>query len=175
MRTERFELAEATPLYKKALEIMKLVDHILAAAPEAKEEDDPLQFQIRDMHANSMLIPAKISGAEGGDIYDLRMENAALIRKAARELVVGLRGLEMFGFNEPRYFNLLRDEMEEFRKLFIAWVAAFDKSNYIPDSWGLFNPPGVGPDDEMEGWGGDDDDDDFDDDGPKGGGHNDPF
>ena len=77
------------------------------------------------------------------------MENAALIRKAARELITGLRGLEMYGYNEPDYFDLLRREMEEFRLLFIEWVAAFDKRKYIPDNWGLFNPPGVGPDDEM--------------------------
>jgi len=76
------------------------------------------------------------------------MENAAIIRKSAMDLIVGLRGLEMFGFNEPQYFDLLRAEMEEFRLLFIEWVAGFDKDNYIIDRWGLFNPPGVGPHDK---------------------------
>lgn len=177
---ERFRLPQAVPLMRKAMEIRVLVDHILEAAPDLKkqEEEDAdnattkekdeayfmregLKHQIDDMYCASLLIPAKIAGAEGGDIYDLRMENAALIRKAARELVVGLRGLEMFGFNEPRYFDLLREEMEEFRKLFVAWVQAFDMNRFITDDWGLFNPPGVNPGDDTIG--DIDDDDPFDD------------
>jgi len=35
--------------------------------------------------------------------------------------------------------------VEEYRLLFIDWVASFDKWNYIIDRWGLFNPPGIGP------------------------------
>lgn len=179
-----FRLPEAIPLMQKAVEINELVDHILKAAPDAgkgrkhgggkdlagEEAQEnislALQHQMDEMHLNAMLIPAKIVGAEGGDIYDLRMENATLIRKAARELVVGLRGLEIFGYDEQPYFNLLREEMEEFRKLFIAWVQAFDLNRYIPDEWGLFNPPGVNPDDDI----GDRDDDDEEpfDDGPAG-------
>ena len=133
------------PIWKKGMEIVKLVDHIMAAAPEG---DEMLQDQIRQMKGDAMMIPAKVANAEGGDRYDLRMENAAIIRKAAKDLVVGLNGLEMFGFHEPQYFDLLRKEMEEFRHLFIDWVAGFDKGNFVPDRWGLFNPPGVGPDDE---------------------------
>ena len=133
------------PIHKKAVEIQKLVDHILDAAPEGNEM---LKHQIEFMHADARMITAKIAGAEGGDLYDLRMENAAIIRKCARELLVGLRGLEMFGYDEQRYFNLLRAELEEFRLLFVDRVAAFDKENYIIDRWGLFNPPGVGPHDK---------------------------
>ncbi|WP_269237010.1 hypothetical protein [Flavobacterium flavigenum] len=38
--------------------------------------------------------------------------------------------------------------------MFIDWVAGFGKWNYIKDSWGLFNPPGVNahdkdPDDDI--------------------------
>jgi hypothetical protein len=44
--------------------------------------------------------------------------------------------------------------MEEFRLLFIDWVAGFDQQNYVIDRWGLFNPPGVSahdhdPDDDI--------------------------
>jgi hypothetical protein len=134
------------PIYRKAEEIEKLVRHLMEVVPE----DNPmLKHQKEFMLADALTIPVKISGAEGGDIYDLRMENAAIIRKAARDLVTGLRGLELYGCKEPQYFDLLRKEMEEFRLLFIDWVAGFDRGNYIPDKWGLFNPPGVGPDDEM--------------------------
>ena len=40
---------------------------------------------------------------------------------------------------------MVRQLIEEYRLLFIDWVATFDKTNYIIDRWGLFNPPGVGP------------------------------
>lgn len=133
------------PIWKKGMEIVDLVDHIMDAAPEGNEM---LQHLIGQMQGDAMMIPTKVAGAEGADLYDIRMENAAIIRKAARELVVGLRGLEMFGFSEPQYFDLLRKEVEEFRLLFIDWVAGFDRENYIIDRWGLFNPPGVGPHDK---------------------------
>jgi hypothetical protein len=139
---------ERMPIYRKAEEIEKLVRHLMEVVPD---DNTMLKHQKEFMLADALTIPAKIAGAEGGDLYDIRMENAALIRKAARDLVTGLRALEMFGCDEPQYFDLLRKEVEEFRLLFMDWVAAFDKRNYIPDSWGLFNPPGVGPDDEMPG------------------------
>ena len=141
---EQLKDPEKLPIFRKANDIVQLVDHILEAAPEGNRM---LQHQIGMMQADAMMIPTKIAGAEGGDLYDLRMENAAIIRKSARDLIVGLRGLEMFGFHEQRYFDLLRAELEEFRLLFIDWVASFDKENYIIDRWGLFNPPGVGPHD----------------------------
>jgi hypothetical protein len=61
------------------------------------------------MLGDAMMISAKIAGAEGGDIYDLRMENAAIIRKAARDLMITNHSLEMFGFEEVEYFNIVRD------------------------------------------------------------------
>jgi hypothetical protein len=40
---------------------------------------------------------------------------------------------------EPRYMELLKAEIEEFRLLFIDWMETFDKSKDVPDNWGLFN------------------------------------
>jgi len=146
------------PIYKKAMEIFHVVSSLVDAAPQVEgDEGEMLKEQSNQMMADAMMIPAKIAAAEGVALYDLRMENASIIRKAARDLVVGLRGLEIYGWNEPRYFNLLRAEVEEFRLLFIDWVAGFDRENYIIDRWGLFNPPGVGPFDKDL-----DDDDPFD-------------
>lgn len=180
---DRFKLPQAVPLMRKAEEIRVLVRHILDAAPgmeltdevvpdEDEEKDDvfggkddayyerqALKHQMDDLYGASILIPAKIAGAEGGDLYDIRMENATLIRKAARELIVGLRGLEMFGYDEQPYFDLLRGEVEEFRKLFVDWVQAFNMDRFIADDWGLFNPPGVNPGDDIIGDLGYDDED----------------
>ncbi|MDX1284469.1 MAG: hypothetical protein R3182_05640 [Draconibacterium sp.] len=130
------------PIYKKAEEIFEIVSKIADLIPD---DDSPLSSVKGQMLGDSMTIMAKIAGAEGGDIYDLRMENAAIIRKAARDLMVTKHSLEMYGFKEFEYFDMVRDLIEEFRLLFIEWVAGFDKWNYIIDRWGLFNPPGVGP------------------------------
>ena len=91
------------------------------------------------------MLTAKIVNAEGGDLYDIRMENAAIIRKAARDLMVQNHSLEMFGFEHVEYYSIIRTLLEEYRLLFIDWVAGFDIWNYCIDRWGLFNPPGVGP------------------------------
>ncbi len=135
------------PIFKKAEEIFEVVKQISDLIPEDSSNRN-LLFVKGEMLGNASTILAKIAGAEGGDLYDLRMENAAIIRKAARDLMVTKHSLKMFGFKEVEYFEMVRDLIEEFRLLFIDWVAGFDKWNYIIDRWGLFNPPGVGPHDK---------------------------
>lgn len=91
-----------------------------------------------------MIIPAKIAGAQAVELYDLKIENATIIRKAARELSVYAGSLRFEKDNiEKDYIQLLSKEIDEFRLLFIGWVAGFDEWNYIKDDWELFNPPGV--------------------------------
>jgi hypothetical protein len=139
---ERRDRVEELPIYKKGDEIYKLTRKICELIPEDNEH---LQFVKGDMLLNASLLTVKVAGAEGGDLYDLRMEAAAIIRKAARDLMVSNHSLEMFGFEEVEYFDMVRDLIEEYRLLFIDWVVGFDQWNYIIDRWGLFNPPGVGP------------------------------
>lgn len=133
---------ENLPIFKKAEEIFEVVYQIGQLIPE---DDDHLQYIKAQMLGDATMISAKIAGAEGGDLYDIRMENAAIIRKAAHDLMITNHSLKMFGFKEVEYFDIVRDLIEEFRLLFIDWVAGFDRWNYIIDRWGLFNPPGVGP------------------------------
>jgi hypothetical protein len=139
--SKRDEL-EQMPLYQKAEQILKITMGLVEIVP--KENEFLQETIVRFMMENAFLIPAKIAGAAGVTLYDLKMENAALIRKAARELYVQAGSL---GFEEDitdkDYLELLRHTIEEFRLLFIDWVAGFDVWNYIKDSWGLFNPPGV--------------------------------
>jgi len=82
------------------------------------------------------------------------MENATLIRKAAREILLGTTGLMIRRFQNEDYLLLIREKIEEFRILFAEWVKTFNPWNYIIDRWGLFNPPGVNydnkdPDDDL--------------------------
>ncbi len=136
---------EKMPLYRKAMEILDTVQRLESLVAE---ENLYLKEVITFMRADAMQIPAKIAGAEGVDLYDLKMENAAIIRKNAREIYVSCNGFLIEDFKETEYLNLLRREIEEFRILFAEWVKTFDPWNYLIDRWGLFNPPGVNYDDK---------------------------
>lgn len=130
------------PIYKKGMEILEVVDHICELIPD----DDKMLGHVKGiMLEDAMLLSVKVAGAAGGQLYDLKMEAAAIIRRAARELMVQNHSLEMFGFEHVEYFQIVRNLLEQYRLLFIEWVAAFDPCDYVIDRWGLFNPPGVGP------------------------------
>lgn len=164
---------EKLPVFLKAREICDLVEHLVKAVEntdiefENDIESEMIKHNLTYLRTNAMIIPAKIARVANDDtIYDLRMESAAIIRKAARELITDTRGLEMHGYKDEEYLDLLRDQVDEFRILFADWVNTFDPWNYVIDRWGLFNPPGVhyddhDPDDDLPF---DDDDDMFDDD-----------
>ena len=143
-----------TPLYKKAEEIVELTLAIVEAAPDAAKADaeDPenaeyetelLEGTKQDMVNLARTIVVKLSGGFAVRLYDLQMEYACLVRRACRELVVCLRGLEIAGHLEEDHFNLLRTAVDEFQPLFAEWVGTFKDSSYLWDDWGLFNPPGA--------------------------------
>ena len=141
------------PLYQKAEQIYKITRGLIEIIPTDNEFIQ--ETTVRFMMENAMIIPAKIAGAQAVELYDLKMENATIIRKAARELYVqaGSLGFEE-AISDQDYIRLLRKEIDEFRLLFIDWVADFDVWNYIKDNWGLFNPPGISahdkdPDDDI--------------------------
>jgi hypothetical protein len=150
---------EKLPIYRKAQEISTLVRTLLKGAEtddlevleEGEEDQEFLAYLFenkkQDMISNALMIPAKIARAENGEFYDLRMENAAIIRVAAKDLLIDASGLQLAGFKDIEYLNLLRIEVEEFRVLFAEWVLNFDQENYLIDRWGLFNPAGVNYDD----------------------------
>jgi hypothetical protein len=133
---------EKLPIYLKGKEILDVVFKIAALIPD---NDEYLNEVKSCMLSDAALLTVKVAGAEAAGLYDLKMENAAIIRKAARDLMVQQHSLDMFGFEYVEYYQIVRDLIEEYRLLFIDWVAGFDKWDYIIDRWGLFNPPGIGP------------------------------
>lgn len=133
---------EKLPVYRKGREIFNMVSKIADLIPESNE----YLMDIKGwMLSDAAQLTVKVAGAEAAGLYDLKMENAAIIRKAARDLMVQQHSLESFGFEYVEYWQMVRDLIEEYRMLFLDWVAGFDKWDYIIDRWGLFNPPGVGP------------------------------
>jgi len=147
---------ENLPIYQKGKEIMEVVQQIAELIPDENKE---LQYVKGFILEDARMLIAKLVNAEAGDLYDIRMENAAVIRKAACSLMLQNHSLEMFGFEHVAYYSIVRKLIEEYRLLFIDWVAGFDKWNYCIDRWGLFNPPGVGPFDRETNYGSDIDED----------------
>jgi hypothetical protein len=136
---------ENLPLFEKGEEIKQVVYLLTSLFPE---DNMYLQSLKNEMIGDAALLTVKIAGAEATDLYDLKMEAATIIRKAACDLKLMNHSLEEFGFKDVGYFQIVRDLIEEYRLLFIDWVDGFDKWSYIVDRWGLFNPPGVSPFDE---------------------------
>lgn len=129
-------------IYQKGEEIYDVVFQITELFPTNNEE---LQYVKGFIIQDAALLTIKIAGACAAELYDIKMEAAAIIRKAARDLNVQYHTLEMYGFKEAEYYKIVRKLIEEYRLLFIDWVASFDQWDYIIDRWGLFNPPGVSP------------------------------
>jgi hypothetical protein len=116
---------EALPIYQKALEIYDLTRRIT----DTFDKDD---------QSNP---PAKIAGAEAMDDYILKMENAVVIKIHAKSLLAQTSAIAYLTNIDDAYIQLLRNEIEEFRHLFIKWVQSFEiDTTKEGDGWGLFIP-----------------------------------
>ncbi len=142
------------PIFIKAKEITKLcfaISDLISEDYATKITDgikrDMVIFTANEIRKNGLLIPAKIVGAEAVRFYDIKMENATLIRKSAREIKISCNGFMFSEFSGMDYLNVLRTEIDEFRILFAEWVKTFDTAEYLIDDWGLFNEEGVEYDD----------------------------
>jgi hypothetical protein len=119
------------PVFRKAKELLDMVQTIIEIIDEEKDDMRVGQFMLE----NAMLIPAKIAGAEGGDLYSIRLDNATLIKLAARDIMVQTNELQSFKLCDEKYIVLLRTELEEFRQVFHQWIECFDKENDATDEW----------------------------------------
>ena len=113
---------QQTPIYKKAIEIQKLVDSLVTLVkesdlPYADEVDlELIKDKLTEMQINAIEIPSLITSASAPHSpYDYNMENAVLIKKAAYELLGDAVYIEDMGLKEIDYLDLLHGEIEEFR------------------------------------------------------------
>jgi hypothetical protein len=138
-----YDKTQQLPIYQKAELLFQLVESLASSLPE----DNELLQSMKDiMRADAMMLPAKIVGAEAGNIYSIRMQNAAIIRCHAMSLYTQVGGLRMYDSTiDKKFIQHIRIEIENFRLLYIDWVNGFDTSNYIWDDWELFNPKGAIP------------------------------
>ena len=122
------------PIYQKSEEI---VDITRAIVDTADKECDEYEL-VRLMLGNAYMISAKIVAAEGGELYHLRMEAATQVKIAACDLLSQTIFCEIQNLVDSAYLDLLRNEVEEFRQLFVSWVKSFDRKKDTYDGWGLF-------------------------------------
>jgi hypothetical protein len=131
---EDLDAHKKLPIFQKAMQIGDITKHLVDTFDEQK---DVLMMR-EQMMIDACTLGAKIAGAEGGDLYSIRMENAVIIKKHATELLAATSLCKEEKLCNPEYLQLLRSEIEEFRKLFIEWIKTFDRSNDIDDEWGLW-------------------------------------
>ncbi|MCZ4243067.1 hypothetical protein [Pedobacter punctiformis] len=126
----------------KALSAKTLYNQARAVYKYAALFCETLKGEMADLTSNlimqnALIICPKIVGAEGADIYVLRMENASIIRTNCRELEIQVRAADMLRICAPEYKDIMLNEIEKFRLIFIEWVKLFEKDQY-KDEWGLY-------------------------------------
>jgi hypothetical protein len=90
------------------MEIFKVVHQIYELIP-----DDVMLGHVKSiMLEDTMLLTIKVAGSTGGQLYDIKMECEAIIRKAARELMIQNHSLDIFGFKHVKYYQIVRDLIE---------------------------------------------------------------
>lgn len=122
------------PLMKKAKEIVSLTHALVGSLDEARKE-----LYGGMMMEDAMVMSAKFAGAEGVNDYILKMENATIMKVHARHLNSMTYQLAIEETHAEEHLNLLREAIEEFKILFVAWVKSFDSADKYDDGWGLFS------------------------------------
>ena len=128
-------------LYKQWQQVMFLLKGILLPIITEKYESSiEASMDIdtaRCLHGDAYIVGAKIRSSEAGNMYTLRMENAAIIRQLAQGIATGLLSFVEDDSADEKYIKVVRAEIDSFRKLFVAWVDTFEKDEF-KDEWGLF-------------------------------------
>jgi hypothetical protein len=128
------ELQIAELLYKQWREIFRLVDAFVATLPE--EEDELLSTKSM-IYQNAYVVAPKIVSACGDTLYQIKMENAALIRFNCRQMWEQIAFAVLSGIAEEEHKKIIEEALNKFKELFRQWVATFRQDEY-EDDWGLF-------------------------------------
>ena len=128
----------AKALYNQWRQVYTLVEGLLSILePNDETPEEYLEHMKEMIHSDALLVCVKISGAEAGDMYVLRMENASIIRTAANSVYISMSGLRMMEVAEDAHLDAVRAEIDTFREMFKEWVNGFEKDEF-EDEWGLF-------------------------------------
>jgi hypothetical protein len=128
------ELTIAEAMYNQWREVFGLVSAFAENLPD--EEDEMLSTRSM-IYQNAYIVAPKIMSACGDTLYQIKMENAALIRFNCRQLWEQVAFAVLMGNADPTHREVIEEALEEFKGLFCQWVAIFKKDEY-EDEWGLF-------------------------------------
>lgn len=115
------------PVYKKALELSKMSREIASYVSYNKDllklyQSNSLRDRIADsLLTDTILIPQKIALVENSNSYSERANTVTFINIMIRNINSYCTGLEKDGVKEKEYLNLLRMEIQSFRKSYKKW------------------------------------------------------
>ncbi len=121
------------PLMIKAKEIIGLTRALVGSLDEARRE---LYGGL--MLEDAMVMSAKFAGAESIPDFVLKMEKAVIMKVHAKSLNSMTYQLAVEETHAEEHLELLREAIEEYRKLFIEWIRGFDPAEKYDDGWGIF-------------------------------------
>ncbi len=127
-------------LYRQWQQVMFILKGILLPIIEKDETSIEASMDIdtaRNLHGDAYIVGVKIRSSEAGNMYVLRMENAAIIRQFAQGIATGLLSFVEEDTADQSHIKVVRGEIDTFRQLFIQWVNTFEKDEFT-DDWGLF-------------------------------------
>jgi hypothetical protein len=137
----RPSLEAAKTLYEQWRQVYSLIQAALPIEDIDEEPGNPeasfIQHSMALIWEDVHVVAIKIQSAEVMDMYVPRMENAAIIRKAAQSVASALLTFSAAEGADELHIELIRTEIDSFRELFKAWLATFQRDDY-EDEWGVF-------------------------------------
>lgn len=128
------ELQIAKEMYHQWREVFGLIIAFAETLPE--EEDETISAKSL-IYQNAYIIAPKIMSACGDTLYQIKMENAALIRFNCRQMWEQIAFAALAGNADKEHKEVIEEALNRFRQLFRQWVATFKQDEY-EDEWGLF-------------------------------------
>lgn len=128
------ELQMAEALYKQWREVFGL---IMAFAETLPEEEDEAHGAKSMIYQNASIVAPKIISGCGDTLYQIKMENAALIRFNCRQMWEQIAFVVLLGEADVVHKQVIEEALNRFKELFRQWVATF-RLDDCEDEWGLF-------------------------------------
>ncbi len=128
------ELQHGEALYKQWRELFGLVSAFAENLPD--EENEMLSAKSM-IYQNAYMVAPKILSASGDTLYQVKMENAALIRFNCRQMWEQIALAVLMGNADEEHKEVIEEALSRFKEIFAKWVSTF-KRDEVEDDWGLF-------------------------------------
>lgn len=127
-------LQAAEKLYCQWREVFGLVMAFIETLPEEENESLSTKSMICQ---NAYIVAPKIISASGDTLYQVKMENAALIRFNCHQMWEQVGFAVLTNKADVAHEEVIEEALNKFKELFRNWVATFKRDEY-EDEWGLF-------------------------------------